>query len=173
MSHKEQVDFCNYCKSIFPEYFKNVSVLDVGSQDINGNNKIFFENSEYIGLDIGKGPNVDVVCYIHEYNPNKLFDVIISTEMLEHDKNKQQSLNKMVSLLKPNGLLVFTAGGHNRAEHGTSRTSPDASPYTNDYYGNIYIKDLSNYIDLEKTFKRVIIDYTTPANDLRFIGIKR
>jgi hypothetical protein len=173
MSHREQVEFCLYAKQLYPDYFVNKTVLDVGSQDINGSNKVLFENCNYIGLDIGPGKNVDIVCPVHEYNPGFIFDTIISTEMLEHDKFYKESLLKMVDLLKPNGLLVFTAGGYERAEHGTSRSSGFASPHTLDYYGNIHIKQLTDIFDLEKTFKRVVIDYLTPINDIRFIGVKR
>lgn len=173
MSHKEQVDFCLQAKTLFPEYFVNKVVLDVGSQDINGSNKALFENCDYTGLDIGPGKNVDVVCPIHLYNPNKSFDTIISTEMLEHDKNREQSLQKMVELLKSGGLLVITAGGYERQEHGTHGMSPEGSPFTLDYYGNIHIDLFTKVFNLEKVFKRVIIDYLTPINDIRFIGIKR
>lgn len=173
MSHKEQVDWCLCVKDMYPQYFKNVKALDVGSQDINGNNKVFFENSDYTGLDIGPGKNVDIVCPIHEFETLEKYDTIISTEMLEHDKFYEKSLLKMLDLLKPNGLLVLTAGGHNREEHGTSRSSGFASPHTLDYYGNIYIGQLSLILKPEINFKRVMIDYITPINDIRFAGIKR
>jgi hypothetical protein len=73
-------------KELHPEHFKDNKVLDIGSLDINGNNKFLFDNSEYIGLDIAEGNNVDVVCIGHEYDaPDETFDTIISTEALEHD----------------------------------------------------------------------------------------
>ena len=42
--HIEARDFTLFVKSIFPEYFSNVVILDVGSGDINGNNQCLFEN---------------------------------------------------------------------------------------------------------------------------------
>lgn len=173
MSHPLQVEWCLFAKNIFPNYFINKDVLDVGSQDINGNNKVFFENCNYIGLDVGHGLNVDVVCPIHLYNPEKYFDTIISTEMLEHDSNYEKSLIRMYELLKPEGLLVLTAAGHNRPEHGTINFDAWTSPHTTNYYGNIYIKTFTNVFELEKCFKKVIIDYDYSNNDIRFIGLKR
>ena len=38
--------------------------------------------TEYIGLDWRPGPGVDVVGLVHEYQPGRLFDTVISTEML-------------------------------------------------------------------------------------------
>lgn len=173
MAHQEQYDWCFGCKNIYKDYFINKDVLDVGSQDINGSNKILFEDCNYIGLDIGPGKNVDVVCKIHEYNPEKQFDTIISTEMLEHDENFHVSLQKMVDLLKPGGLLILTAAGHNRPEHGTENEHPWCSPFTKNYYKNIYSADLINSLDPENNFSSFTIDYVPSSKDIRFVGVKK
>ena len=49
MAHLNQQKFCKKVKEIFPNYFKNVSVCDIGSLDINGSNHYLFEDYEYIG----------------------------------------------------------------------------------------------------------------------------
>ena len=86
MAHPVQQQFCSNIKSRFPQYFKNVKVIDVGSLDINGNNKYLFEDCDYIGLDIIEGKNVDVVSVAHEYDgENESFDVVLSTNAMEHD----------------------------------------------------------------------------------------
>jgi hypothetical protein len=86
MAHQAQIDYINSVKDNHPKFFKNKSVLDVGSMDINGNNTIHFTDCDYLGLDIGEGKNVDIVCPIHKFVSLYKFDVVISTEMLEHDK---------------------------------------------------------------------------------------
>lgn len=92
MAHPQQKEFCLKVKSLFPECFDNVNVLDVGSLDINGNNQYLFTNANYLGLDIGPGPNVDIIKPVHifayQLQYHEYFDVIISTEMLEHDRQK-------------------------------------------------------------------------------------
>lgn len=55
MAHPEQQVFMLSVKNKFPEKFNNCSVLDVGSLDINGNNRYLFSNYTYIGVDIGVG----------------------------------------------------------------------------------------------------------------------
>ena len=45
--HIEARDFTVFVKRIFGDYFMNKRVLDVGSGDINGNNRFLFENCEY------------------------------------------------------------------------------------------------------------------------------
>ena len=44
MAHPEQRAFCINIKNKYPDRFKNTRVLDVGCQDINGNNRFLFEN---------------------------------------------------------------------------------------------------------------------------------
>ena len=61
MAHPEQKVWCNYVKKKHPEMFKNVHVCDIGSLDINGNNRYLFEDYKYIGVDIYPGRNVDVI----------------------------------------------------------------------------------------------------------------
>ena len=92
MAHKEQKDFCEWIQTAFPDMFTNVSVLDIGSMDINGNNRYLSSNADYTGIDIASGPNVDVVSVAHEYKTNKKYDVVISTEALEHDKHWRKTL---------------------------------------------------------------------------------
>jgi len=148
MAHQAQIDYCMSVKNRFPDYFKNKRVLDAGSMDINGNNRYLFEDCDYTGLDIGLGKNVDIICPVHCFVPVKrkwwegrlyyvLYDVVVSTEMLEHDKYWKQSLRSMYWLLNPSGLLLITAATTGRNAHGTYATDEFSSPYTLDYYRNI------------------------------------
>jgi len=169
MAGKRQFDYCLKIKERFPDYFKHKTVLDVGSMDINGNNRFLFEDCEYIGLDIGEGENVDMICYVHKYFTTIKYDTIISTEMLEHDKYWGKSLKQMFRLLKNEGLLLITAATTGRAEHGTYRNEHKASPYTNDYYRNITTEMMSEGLDFNKfiKFKLDIIN-----TNIFFWGIK-
>lgn len=168
MSHQRQRDYMLWVKSKLPQFFTGKDVLDVGSMDVNGNNQYLFENCTYTWLDIWAGKNVDVVCPIKDYNPHKKYDVIISSEMLEHDKDYKASMERMYNLLKDWGLLLVTCAGKGRAEHGTVRTSPRSSPYTNDYYMNIELTDVPYERDRDFT-ERSVSYYRT---DLQFYGIK-
>ena len=46
MAHREQQDFISSVRDRFPEKFKGVRVLDIGTLDINGNNRFAFEDYE-------------------------------------------------------------------------------------------------------------------------------
>lgn len=180
MSHLAQKQFCLGVKRRHPEFFSGQRVLDVGSLDINGNNRHLFDNFEYTGLDIGPGRNVDVVCRAHEYDKaDGSFDVIISTEALEHDRFYAQSLRNMVRLLRPGGLLLVTCATTGRAEHGTQRHGPDDSPLTvqidewRDYYRNLTEADLQECLEPATWFSDYEFSVETSHHDLRFWGIKR
>ena len=68
MSHHQQLSFINFVKNKFPDYFDNKKVLEVGSLNINGSVRQFFTNCDYIGLDVGEGKDVDIVCQGQEYD---------------------------------------------------------------------------------------------------------
>lgn len=173
MAHNAQRNFCEYVKAKHPDHFSNVKVLDVGSLDINGNNRYLFEDSVYQGIDLAPGNNVDIVKPIHEYKPEDMFDTIISTEMLEHDKHYVKSLNRMVELLRSGGLLLLTFATTGRQEHGTNRTRTSDSPFTCDYYKNLTQFDIQDAIDLEKCFSNYRFAINSNPNDLYFWGLKR
>ena len=174
MAHKEQQDFCLSVKNKFPDKFKNCSVLDIGSFDINGNNRYLFEDYTYIGLDLGEGKNVDVVCYGHEYKSKTKFDVIISTEALEHDFYWKETLLNAYKLLKKGGLLIFTCATTGRDQHGLKHAAPECSPFTNEYYHNLTIEDIESVFQLEELFyDHYLVEKHDTMHDLYFWGIKK
>lgn len=187
MAHPEQAHFVNSVRERFPEHFSGVSVLDVGSADINGNNRQHFTEYEYIGLDIAPSKNVDVITPVHLYEPEQQFDVVISTECLEHDAFYTQSLKKMVDLIKDEGMFVFTCATTGRPEHGTRRTTPQDSltathsvPFDHpletlwpDYYKNLTEEDIRAVLDVEALFSDFGFSTNDHTKDLYFWGIKR
>jgi hypothetical protein len=48
--HIQAIDFLTFIKNNLKEYCINKTVLDVGSGDINGNNRSLFENCKYEGM---------------------------------------------------------------------------------------------------------------------------
>ncbi len=87
------------------------SVLDVGSMDVNGSPRSLF-SGPYTGLDMRDGPGVDLVGAAERlpWGHNQ-FDVVVCTEMLEHDPVPWKSVPEMARVLKPGGTLLLTARG--------------------------------------------------------------
>ena len=174
MSHKEQREYCTRIKDLYPNKFKNVDVLDCGSLDINGNNKYLFEDYVYMGIDVGSGKNVDLVCPTHklQFN-NNCYSFIISTECFEHDTHYKESLLNIVRLLTSGGMFLFTCATTGRAEHGTTATSPKDAPFTNDYYKNLTEQDIRDVIDIDAIFSEYAFEIDDKHKDLNFYGIKK
>jgi hypothetical protein len=174
MAHKEQQEYCLSVKNKFEQRFENCSVLDIGSLDLNGNNRYLFNNPNYVGIDLSMGANVDIVCKCHEYQSEQEFDIIISTECLEHDVYWKETLLNAYKLLKKDGLLMFTCATTGREEHGTKEHHPYASPFTQDYYKNLTIEDIKGVLDCENLFSEYeLIEQHTTMDDLYFYGIKK
>jgi len=66
--------------------------LEVGSLDINGSVRIVFERCDYLGVDLGEGKGVDLVCPGHLLEfPASSFDTVISCQCFEHDVHWQET----------------------------------------------------------------------------------
>lgn len=176
MAHISQKIFFRKVRKVYPDFFKNCRVLDIGSLNINGYNKPLFNDCEYIGIDIGEGPNVDVVCKAHEYD-DEPFDTIISSECFEHDMYLELTLKNAVRLLKPGGLFAFSCANKLREPHGTRDTDPDASPFTSqiegwcDYYRGLDENDIREILDIEEIFGEAL--FTDYEADLYFCARKK
>lgn len=179
--HIQARDFTLFVKLILPEFFINKKVLDVGSGDINGNNKFLFNNCEYEGNDVIEADNVTIISKTKDLPfEDHTFDTIISTECFEHDPEYKLSLIKIYKLIKPGGLFFFTCASTGRPEHGTRSFDPKASYGTIgnildmiDYYKNITEYDLNDVLNLNESFETWDTYYNEASCDLYFLGIKK
>lgn len=101
-------------RAVTPADIKGKRVLEVGSMDVNGSirpHAMAFDPEYYLGIDIAPGKGVDKVGSAHqlrEYFAAEPFDVVISTEMLEHVEDWRDAVANMKAVLKPGGLLIIT-----------------------------------------------------------------
>lgn len=179
MSHPQQRQFCLNVKEKYKKYFSKCLVVDIGSLDINGNNRGLFEDCLYLGVDVAPGKNVDFVCKGHELSlPNESVDVVVSTECFEHDRFYKKTLLNIFRILKPGGLLFFSCATTGRPEHGTKRTTPEDAPllskYGNwsNYYKNLTEEDIRAVLDLDQGFSEYDFSVDESSFDLYFCGIK-
>ena len=91
----------------------DVKVLEVGSFDVNGTLRTTLspKSSEYIGVDLSEGPGVDIKMDVKHLNDNfasNAFDIVVSTEMIEHCYDWQSALYQMATVLSCDGLLLVT-----------------------------------------------------------------
>ena len=95
------------------EEIEGKRVLEVGSYDVNGSLRsgVMKHNpSEYVGVDIERGPGVDVVCgsdAIVKLFGKESFDVVISTCVLEHVVSCKPSISAMKNVCKTGGIIIL------------------------------------------------------------------
>ena len=89
-------------------------VLEVGSFDVNGSPRALIEilkPSEYRGVDVEMGPGVDEICraedLVERFGPES-FDLLISTEMIEHVADWKIVVSNFKRILKPGGKIIIT-----------------------------------------------------------------
>lgn len=178
MAHATQREYIGILAERLPGFFRDCRVLEVGSLDINGSIRDFYKNCDYIGLDIGAGKGVDVVCEGQKYDaPDNSFDHVISCEVMEHNPHWVPTFKNMIRLCRPGGLVVMTCAATGRVEHGTTRTTAADSPLTTeagwDYYRNLTKEDFASQIALDADFSSYFLDINWGSYDLCFCGIKR
>lgn len=172
MSHLAQMNFVEHVKDKFPDAFVGKDVLEIGSLDINGSVRKFFESCNYIGCDLGVGKGVDIVSHGHMLDyADGYFDTSISCECFEHDKHWKETFANMVRMTR--NLVIFSCASTGRPEHGTSSANPSDAPFTTDYYKNLTEADFKSAFDLDKLFKNYTFTYNPDAHDLYFYGVKR
>lgn len=91
---------------------KGATVIDVGSQDVSGFGITYrglFPDSKYIGADIVKGRNVDILIDSLEWNELKDVDAVISGQTLEHVSDVPKLMDSIFKILKPGGLICIIA----------------------------------------------------------------
>jgi len=126
---------------------KGKRVLEVGSYDVNGSLRPIIESwapLEYIGVDIEEGPGVDLVCDVDDIVDRfgkESFDIVISTELLEHVRDWKKVISNIKNVCKQNGIMLITTRSYGFPYHA----------YPNDFWR-------FELLDLENIFSDCIIE---------------
>lgn len=94
---------------------KNMRVLEIGSWTAPGQEEIVCRKTiapqvgEYIGLDMRPGNDVDVVADAKDMPfPDNSFDVVLSSDCLEHVDWPREVIHEAFRVTKPGGLFYLT-----------------------------------------------------------------
>jgi SAM-dependent methyltransferase len=174
MAHRQQQDFVAAIKLAFPASFAGGRVLEIGSLDINGSVRSHFSGGEYLGLDVGAGPGVDLVCQGQDYDaPDGSFDTVISCETMEHNPFWRETFANMLRLCRPGGMVLMTCAAPGRPEHGTRRTTAKDAPLIEwDYYANRRAIDFQRSARLHEALTAWMFCTDLSFCDLFFAGFR-
>ena len=101
-------------RALAPEEVAGATILEVGSRDVNGSVRPELARrrpAKYVGVDLFPGPGVDVLCPAEglvERFGEAAFDVVISTELIEHVRDWRVVISNLKRVVKPGGLLLVT-----------------------------------------------------------------
>lgn len=110
-----------------------LSILDLGSQDVNGCYRPIFDDPAwtYRGIDLAPGNNVDIVLedpYKWSGIPSGSVDVVVSGQAFEHIEFFWLTMLEIARVLKPQGLccvIAPSAGPEHRYPLDCWRFYPD------------------------------------------------
>lgn len=106
------------------EEVRSKRVLEIGAIDVNGNLRpavISLEPREYIGIDIEAGKGVDIICRAEDVIDRfgkESFEVVISTEMLEHVRDWRMVISNIKNICRPGGVVLLTTRSREFKYHG-------------------------------------------------------
>lgn len=140
----------NWYKPYWDRQGETIKILDIGSYNQNGTYRELLNSDRYVytGLDMEKGPNVDIVpkdIYAWEELPDNSFDLVISGQVFEHIEFPWLTIKEIERVLKPSGFCIITA-----PNAGIEHKAPtDCYRYFSDglialaKWGNLYVHHTS------------------------------
>jgi len=145
-----------------------LTVLEIGSYNVNGTVRGAFSRTDYTGVDFEAGPGVDVVADITqvEWEPEK-FDVVVCCEVLEHIEEPLAIVEAAHLLLKPSGVLILTCASPGRPRHSGRQRPFDPEV---DFYRNVKEEQLDQWVAM---FDRHIITRKRHHCDFHVVAWKR
>lgn len=99
-------------------------VLEVGALDVNGSLRSILAGwgpASYLGVDVSPGPGVDEVCPCEQLTARfgeNAFDLVVSTEMLEHVGDWRLAIRQLKAVCAPGGLILLTTRSPGFPYHG-------------------------------------------------------
>ena len=130
-----------------------VNVLDLGGRDVNGTTHDLWANpGRYVVVDAYPHESVDVVADAANLFLDERFDVVTSTECLEHAEFAAGIVRAAYDHLAPGGCFIATMAGPGRAPHGQHG---DHEPAEGEFYRNVEPNELAQWLR-EAGFKGVV-----------------
>jgi hypothetical protein len=184
-------DAYSFCASIVEKTdpFRDTPLLalDVGGANVNGTARVLWPRADWTVIDKEPGDDVDIIVDIttnverkkFDYFVYEKFDLVICTEVLEHEKNWEDVVSFCVEMLGDGGHLVLTCAGPNRQPHrpdGTHLPDWDAATTGENgepFYANILPNTLIRRLTECSGFKFRAFVYNPAVGDIYVYGVKK
>jgi hypothetical protein len=136
-----------------------LSILDIGGQNVNGSVHDLFlhPDTTVTTLDI---ENADIIADATTWEPDRLYDMVIATEVFEHVEGWREVVKTARKALQPWGIFLTTCASLNRPPHGATGAP---LPEPGEWYENVDPVDLD--LALGGSFHRHSVRYQYPPGD--------
>jgi len=146
-----------------------VSVLDLGGRNVNGSvRELFPKATSWTALDIREGEGVDIVADAADWTPDKLYDVVVSTELFEHTPVWAEICATAYKACRPGGTVILTMAGPGRPQHSAV---DGGALRPGEYYGNVGPWQLKATLEA-LGFVGVLVDSQPVPADVRAVATK-
>lgn len=143
------------------------AICEIGSRDVNGSVRPLFAGCEvYVGVDVRGGSGVDVVADGADYGQPESFDLVLSTETLEHAIDAREIVLNAYRILKPGGTFIVTCAAPNRAPHGN-----DGGDVRGEFYQGVDMEALKGWFS-EAGFDPHTVRWNVEAGDVYGVAHK-
>jgi SAM-dependent methyltransferase len=153
-------------QALAPSDVAGKRVLEVGSLDVNGSVRgdiMALGPAEYVGVDIRPGPGVDMVCdagdLVARFGENA-FDVVVSTELLEHARDWRRIVSNIKRVTRPGGVMIVSTRSYGVDFH---RRPFDYWRYEREDFEAIFADVLVEDLTLDPTDPGLLIKARKPV----------
>lgn len=129
--------------------------IDLGGRDVNGTVHGLFPGVSWTVLDIEPHPSVDIVADVTTWEPQGQYDIVLSTEAIEHIAAWPRIIQAGYAVLSPGGYMIVTGGSTGRGPHSCTGVVPLPA---GEHYGNVSPDELDG-VAREVGFTNVHIEY--------------
>lgn len=139
--------------------------LDLGGADVNGTARDLLPCTTWFGLDAEPGPGVEHVADARFWEPDRAYDVVLCTELLEHVYRPEECVATAHKALRPGGHLFLTCAATGRRPHGARGA---AAPAYGEWYHNIGFVELGQWLSslFGAGLDRLYVEYRPNPGDL-------
>ena len=108
----KKIDVLTQAIELYLNDKKKIKMADIGC-----GTKPYFplfkeKTQEYVGIDVEKSETVDIVSSAEKLPVvDNCFDIVLSTQVLEHIRDYQAAISEIYRVLKPNGIVFLTTHG--------------------------------------------------------------
>jgi SAM-dependent methyltransferase len=163
--HRQVMDYLKAALTVVGGV-KDKRVHEIGSLYVNGGARdLCGEAKLFWGFDKVAGPGVDQVEDARNVVGNT-WDLVICTEVLEHDPEPHEIIDCAARCLKAGGYLILTCASTGRKPHSAYGAE---HPEPGEYYGNVSPEALRAMLHSAK-WELIDLDYIENPGDVRCIA---